>query len=135
MSDTLRYEIVSPERLLKDAQAAMVVVPGADGDFAVLPQHAPMMSTIRPGVIEVYEDENGSPEQLFLKGGLAQVSPEGLTILAEEAFALADVDADQVDADLEKARAAVDGAADDVARAAAEKEVVWMAALKDVLAA
>lgn len=135
MTDTLRYEIVSPERLLKDAQAAMVVVPGADGDFAVLPQHAPMMSTIRPGVIEVYEDDTGSPEKLFLKGGLAQVSPDGLTILAEEAFSLSELDAAEVDANLVKARAAVDAAEDDVARVAAEKEVAWMVALQEVLAA
>lgn len=135
MTDTLRYEIVSPERLLRDAQAAMIVVPGADGDFAVLPQHAPMMSTIRPGVIEVYEDENSTPEQMFLKGGLAQVSPEGLTILAEEAFVLSELDAAEVDANLSNARAALEAAKDDVARAAAEKEVAWMVALQDVLAA
>ena len=83
MTDTLHFEIVSPERLLKDAQAAMVVVPGADGDFTALPKHAPMMSTIRPGLIEIYESEGASPEQYFLKGGLAQISADGLTILAE----------------------------------------------------
>ena len=64
MSDTLRLEIVSPERLLMDAQAAMVVVPGTDGDFGVLPNHSPMMSTIRPGVIDVVTSD-GDDTQRF----------------------------------------------------------------------
>ena len=129
MSDTLHFEIVSPERLLKDAQAAMVVVPGADGDFTALPQHAPMMSTIRPGVIEIYESENGEPEKFFLKGGLAQINPEGLTILAEEVLQLDAVDADALMTDIAATQKAAHDAQDDVERVAAEKELAWMTAL------
>ena len=134
MADTLHFEIVSPERLLKDAQAAMVVVPGTDGDFAALPAHAPMMSTLRPGVVEIFETEGGEAERLFVKGGLAQISPEGLTILAEEVIDLDGVDAADLSAQIADAEGAVAGAADDVARAAAEKELAWMAALSELVA-
>lgn len=133
MADMLHFEIVSPERLLKDAQAAMVVVPGADGDFAALPQHAPMMSTIRPGVVEIYETEGGDVERLFVKGGLAQISPEGLTILAEEAIQLEDVDAADLNEKITAAEGEVASASDDVARAAAEKELAWMMALSEIV--
>lgn len=133
MADMLHFEIVSPERLLKDAQAAMVVVPGTDGDFAALPQHAPMMSTIRPGVVEIFETEGGDAERLFVKGGLAQISPEGLTILAEEAIQLDDVDAADLSAKIADAEASLNAASDDVARAAAEKELEWMTALSEIV--
>lgn len=133
MADTLHFEIVSPERLLKDAEAAMVVVPGADGDFAALPMHAPMMSTIRPGVIEIYESEAGEPEQLFVKGGLAQISPEGLTILAEETIDLGGVDAVALREKIAETQAEIESASDDVARTAAEKELAWMAVLSEIV--
>ncbi len=133
MADMLHFEIVSPERLLKDAQAAMVVVPGSDGDFAALPAHAPMMSTIRPGVVEIYETEGENPEQLFVKGGLAQISAEGLTILAEEAIHLEEVDAADLAQKIADAESDLAVAADDVARAAVEKELAWMAALSELV--
>ena len=133
MADMFHFEIVSPERLLKDAQAAMVVVPGTDGDFAALPQHAPMMSTIRPGVVEIFETEGGDAERLFVKGGLAQISPEGLTILAEEAIQLDDVDAADLSAKIADTEASLNAASDDVARAAAEKELEWMTALSEIV--
>ena len=134
MADMLHFEIVSPERLLKDALAAMVVVPGADGDFAAMPAHAPMMSTLRPGVVEIYETEGGDADRLFVKGGLAQISPEGLTILAEEAIHLEDVNAEDLAQQIAGAEEALAGASDDVARSAAEKELAWMAALSELVA-
>lgn len=133
MADMLHFEIVSPERLLKDAQAAMVVVPGSDGDFAALPAHAPMMSTIRPGVVEIYETEGGNPEQLFVKGGLAQISAEGLTILAEEAIHLEEVDAADLAQKITDAESDLAAAADDIERAAVEKELAWMSALSELV--
>ncbi|SDE08728.1 MULTISPECIES: F0F1 ATP synthase subunit epsilon [Kordiimonas] len=134
MTDTLHYEIVSPERLLKDAEAAMIVVPGADGDFAALPAHAPMMSTIRPGVVEIFETEGGTPERLFVKGGLAQISPAGLTILAEETLSLDDVDLDDLNKKIADTREDIEDAKDDVERAGFEKELAWMVALADIVA-
>ena len=134
MTDTLHYEIVSPERLLKDAEAALIVVPGADGDFAALPAHAPMMSTIRPGVVEIFETEGGTPERLFVKGGLAQISPAGLTILAEETLSLDDVDLDDLNKKIADTREDIEDAKDDVERAGFEKELAWMVALADIVA-
>ena len=135
MSDTLHLEIVSPERLLKDAEVAMVVVPGSDGEFTALPNHAPLMSTMRPGVIEIFEDETGEGERLFVKGGLVQISPSGLTILAEETLVLDEVDGDDLAKQITDMREDVQDAKDDIERAAAEKELSWMTVLADVIAA
>jgi F-type H+-transporting ATPase subunit epsilon len=89
MAGTFTFELVSPERLLSSAQVAMVVVPGSEGDFGVLPGHAPVMSTIRPGVIEVYATEGTTPSARYaIEGGFAEVTPQGLTILAEAVTAL-----------------------------------------------
>jgi len=89
MAATLQFELVSPEKKLASQQVAMVVVPGAEGDFGVLPGHAPMMSTIRPGVIEIYASEGTTPSARYqIEGGFAEVTPEGLTILAEQAVAI-----------------------------------------------
>ena len=89
MADLLNFELVSPERLLSSAKVAMVVVPGSEGYFGVLHGHAPMMSTIRPGIIEVYATEGTTPSARYeIEGGFAEVTPEGLTILAEAVTAL-----------------------------------------------
>lgn len=86
---TLKFELVSPERMLASANVAMVVVPGTEGDFGVLPGHAPLMSTIRPGIIEIYATEGTTPSARYeIGGGLAEVTPEGLTILAEAVTAI-----------------------------------------------
>lgn len=135
MSETLHLEIVSPERLLKDAEVAAVVVPGADGDFTAMPQHAPMMSTIRPGVVEILASEDGDAERLFVKGGLAQISPSGLTILAEETLVLDDVDASELNQKISDTREDIQDAKDDVEKTALEKELAWMTVLADVVAA
>ncbi|MCH8862593.1 MAG: F0F1 ATP synthase subunit epsilon [Proteobacteria bacterium] len=96
MSDSIHFELVSPERLLMDIAAASVVVPGSEGDFTVLPGHAPVMSTIRPGVVEVMETGGGEPSRLFVRGGFAEVTSEGLVILAEEVIVLADVSREEL---------------------------------------
>lgn len=83
--NTLHFELVSPERLLMDASVSAVLVPGSEGDFMVLPNHAPVMSTIRPGVLDVYQGKDKAPERIFLRGGFAEVTPGSLVILAEEA--------------------------------------------------
>ena len=107
MADLLNFELVSPERLLSSGKVAMVVVPGAEGDFAILPGHAPLMSTIRPGAIAIYEtDSDTLTRRIFVDGGFAEVSERGLTILAESAIPIADIDPGQVATDLAAARAA-----------------------------
>ena len=103
------FSLVSPERQLRSGQVHMVVVPGTEGDFGVLVGHAPLMSTIRPGTIAVYaEPSTTAPERLFIDGGFAEVSDTGLTILAEQAVPIAEIDPAKVADDLAAARAAAD---------------------------
>jgi F-type H+-transporting ATPase subunit epsilon len=79
----LHFELVSPEKLVASRDVHMVVVPGVEGDFGVLAGHAPMMSTIRDGELAIYAEAGAAPEMLTLRGGFAEVSDKGLTILAE----------------------------------------------------
>jgi F-type H+-transporting ATPase subunit epsilon len=87
---TLQFELVSPERLLLSEQVEMVVVPGTEGNFGVLPGHALLISTVRPGLIEIYE-AGKVRDRIFVAGGFAEVNPEGCTVLADEAVALPDL--------------------------------------------
>ena len=79
----LRFELVTPEKLVRSEEVHMVVVPGADGEFGVLEGHAPVMSTIRDGELAIYRAFPGEPERIAIKGGFAEVSDKGLTVLAE----------------------------------------------------
>ncbi len=79
----LRFELVTPERLVRSEEVHMVVVPGTEGDFGVLEGHAPVMSTIRDGELAVYRAFPGEPERISVRGGFAEVSDKGLTVLAE----------------------------------------------------
>jgi F-type H+-transporting ATPase subunit epsilon len=96
MAETTQFELVTPERLLLSEQVEMVVVPGTEGLFGVLPRHAPFLSTLKPGVLEVYEGGKVK-ERIFVAGGFAEVTPERLTVLAEEAVRVADIDRAQVE--------------------------------------
>lgn len=84
MAASFKFELVSPERVLLSADAASALVPGTDGDFTVLPGHAPVISTIRAGAIDV-KLADGSTKKFALDGGLAEVDPMSLTILATSA--------------------------------------------------
>ncbi len=95
MSNMMNFELVSPERLLMNLEVESVVVPGTDGDFMVLPNHSPMMSTIRPGIVKVAMVE-GEDKHMFVYGGFAEVTPAGLVILAEEALGVSDLDKAQL---------------------------------------
>jgi len=79
----LHFELVTPEKLVRSEEVHMVVVPGAEGEFGVLEGHAPFMSTIRDGAVQVYKTEGGSPETIEVRGGFAEVGDKGLTVLAE----------------------------------------------------
>jgi F-type H+-transporting ATPase subunit epsilon len=92
MAEKTEFELVSPERLLLAEPVEMVVVPGSEGDFGVLPRHAPFITTLRPGIIEVYE-AGKVKEQIFVSGGFAEVTPERCTVLADEAVKVAELDA------------------------------------------
>lgn len=111
MADKLHFELVSPEKLLMSTDVDMVVVPGVEGDFGVLINHAPVVSTLRTGILEVHNGDE--PQRLLVRGGFAEVNPEGLTVLAEEAMPLADVDRDALEAELKDAEEDVADAKDD----------------------
>jgi F-type H+-transporting ATPase subunit epsilon len=80
----LKFELVTPERLIRSEDVHMVVVPGAEGDFGVLEGHSPMMSTLRDGAISIYIKPGATPEMLSVSGGFAEINDGGLTILAEK---------------------------------------------------
>jgi F-type H+-transporting ATPase subunit epsilon len=79
----LHFELVTPAKLVRSEEVHMVVVPGTEGEFGVLEGHAPFMSTIRDGAVQVYRTENAQPELILVRGGFAEVSEKGLTVLAE----------------------------------------------------
>ena len=79
----LHFELVTPVKLVLSEDVHMVVVPGAEGEFGVLEGHAPFMSTIRDGAVQVYRTQGAAPESIEVRGGFAEVSEAGLTVLAE----------------------------------------------------
>jgi F-type H+-transporting ATPase subunit epsilon len=115
------FELVAPERLVFAGEVEAVVVPGTEGEFTVLKDHAPLMSMLRPGVLEI--DQSATHKtKLFVRGGFAEVSPKGLTILAEQAVALEDLNGAQLDADVKAAEDEIaDAPTDEARRIATEK--------------
>ena len=125
------FELVSPERLIFSGEVEQVVVPGSEGVFTVLRNHAPMLSTIRPGVIEVTSATG--PSKLFVRGGFADVSEKGLTILAEQAIPVSELDGAKIDADLRAAEEDVEDASTDAARDAATLRADQLRAMRSAL--
>ena len=111
---TFPFELVSPTRLVFSGEAEQVDVPGAEGDFGVLPGHAPFISALRPGVLTI---RNGADvKRYFVRGGFAEVNPEGLTVLAETAVPVEDVDREAMADAIKAAEKNVADARDDAAR-------------------
>ena len=113
----LKFELVSPARLLMSASVEQVTVPGAEGEFTVLANHAPMVSALKPGVL-VVTSAAGAPERIFVRGGFAEVNANGLTVLAEEAVAVADIQPGQL-------AQAVKNAEEDLADAKTDDARLW----------
>ncbi len=91
-AQTFDFELVSPEEKLISEPASMIVIPGEEGDFGVLPNHSALVSSIRPGVIEIFANDNDEePRRIFVSGGFADVSETNCTILAEEAINVKDL--------------------------------------------
>jgi len=130
MTDKLQFSLVSPAREVFSGAVDHVIAPGTEGDFGVLPHHAPFMSTLKNGVVRVLEGEAVSM-RVFVRGGFADVTPEGLTILAEEAVNLADVDASEVSDRLQAARETVLAEPDNVIAA---EHVAYLEALQGAVA-
>lgn len=91
---TFHFDLVSPERLLFSEDVDQVDVPGVEGDFGVLEGHAPLVATLRPGILTVFS--GGRQQRIVIYGGFAEVSPQGLTVLADRAVAVEDFDQAQL---------------------------------------
>jgi F-type H+-transporting ATPase subunit epsilon len=128
MAGTFKFELVTPERMALSEDAVQVVVPGVEGEFTVLPGHAPVISALRPGVIDVTLPD-AKRERLFVKGGFAEVDADRLTVLAERALNVEAMDAAAIAAELETAQAELAAATDDGARLAAASAVERLKAL------
>jgi F-type H+-transporting ATPase subunit epsilon len=115
MAEKFQFELVSPERLLLSEPVDMVVVPGGDGNFGVLAGHSLLLSTVRPGVIDVYEGQSVT-QRIFVAGGFAEVTPERCTVLADEAVPVEQLDAAGCEAQIRDLEAASANLRDQVAR-------------------
>jgi F-type H+-transporting ATPase subunit epsilon len=125
----LHFELVSPERLLYSGDVAQVDIPGTDGDMGILPGHAPVLSTLRPGVVTVTGDD-GKKDRIFVRGGFAEVNPTGLTVLAELALPLADLNPEILAQQIKNAEEDVADAKDDETRRRAQETLDHLKALQ-----
>ncbi|MFI4989026.1 MAG: F0F1 ATP synthase subunit epsilon [Alphaproteobacteria bacterium] len=134
MAEKLRFELVSPERLLRSEDVEMVVVPGFEGNFAAMPRHAPLLAMLRPGVLDIYEARQ-VVERYFVAGGYAEVTPERCTVLADEAMPLAELDRGAIEAALKDLREDFEDAKDDEGRARTGAQIAIAEAKLAALAA
>ena len=117
---SFHFELVSPDKLVFSGPAHSVLVPGNEGDFVVLKDHAPVMASLRPGVV-AFEDTQGKQTRIFVRGGFADVSPAGLILLAEAAIPEHDLDAAHLDQEIRNAEEDLADAPEDQKRLAQEK--------------
>jgi F-type H+-transporting ATPase subunit epsilon len=113
MPDTFKFELVSPERLLVSSEVEQVQVPGSEGDFTMLAHHAPLLTSLKPGLLEIVSG-GAERRRYFVRGGFAEVGPQGLTVLAETAIDLVELEADTL-------TQAIKDAEEDIADAKDEK--------------
>jgi F-type H+-transporting ATPase subunit epsilon len=132
MPDSFHFELVSPERLMFSGEVEAVIVPGTEGQFTVLKDHAPLMTRLKPGVVEVDETDT-KKSRLFVRGGFADVAPSGLTILAELAMPVEDFDAAAVAAQIKDAEEDVADATGDEQKRLASEKLDQLRELKEAL--
>jgi F-type H+-transporting ATPase subunit epsilon len=114
MASTFKFELVSPERILLSVDADQVELPGGEGDFTVMPGHAPVISTLRPGTINARM--GADKKAIFVRSGFAEVLPDSVVVLADQAFMLDDVSVAHLEGELKAAEAGLASATDDDAR-------------------
>jgi len=114
---TFHFELVSPDKLMFSGEAQAVLVPGNEGDFVVLKDHAPVMTALKPGVVAI-EDAAGKRKRIFVRGGFADVSPKGLIVLAETALPEGELDAARLDQEIRDTE-------EDLADAPDEQKRLW----------
>jgi F-type H+-transporting ATPase subunit epsilon len=129
MAGTFKFELVTPERMVLSEEASQVVVPGVEGAFAVLPGHAPVISALRPGVVDATLGD-ARHVRVFVMGGFAEVEADRLTVLAERALDVESMDASVVSRELQTAEADLAAAGDDAARLAASSAIEQLKTLQ-----
>ena len=136
MSNQFKFELVVPEKLLVSQSVVLVTVPGGEGDYGVLSGHAPMITTVKPGVINIYaEDENTVSERIFVAGGFAEVNEGRCTVLAEEAIDVVDLDRPSLELHIKLLTDTIAAAKTDAERAAGEAELAVTEAKLQAIAA
>lgn len=130
MADTMQFDLVSPERKLASLAAREVQIPGAEGDLTAMPDHAPMITTLRPGIVRVMGPEGEAA--FIVTGGFAEITADAASVLAERAIPVAEATAATVDALIAEAQAAADAAPAD-GKDAAMKLVADMQALRSAV--
>lgn len=132
MTDKLHFSLVSPARELFSGEVDHVIAPGTEGEFGVLPDHAPFMTTLKTGRIRIIDGDVA--RRFFVRGGFADVTSDGLTILAEEAIALEDLDVTEIERQIAEAQQDISVAGEnDAMRDLKEGEVARLSALKEAL--
>jgi F-type H+-transporting ATPase subunit epsilon len=121
MATTFHFDLVSPEKLLFSGDVDQVDVPGAEGDFGVLAEHAPFVSVIRPGILTIYNQSE--TRRIVVFGGFAEVSPTGLTILADQAMPVEDIDAASITAAIKDTEEDIADSTDDRFRDKARRKL------------
>ncbi len=128
----LHFELVSPARLLFSGDVASVTIPGTEGDMGIYPGHAPVLSTLRPGIVQV-DKGSGAPDRIFVRGGFAEVNPSGLTVLAETAIPMAELDAEALAQQIKNAEEDMADAKDNETRRRASENLEHLKALQGAL--
>ncbi len=126
MADTMQFDLVSPERSLASLQAAEVQIPGSEGDMTILPNHAPVLTTLRPGVVKVSGPDGDT--DYVVTGGFVEISPNGVSVLAEQAHVGSEVKKSDLESAYTFAREQAEKAGDED-KSVAEKLVADMAQL------
>ena len=132
MADTFTFELVSPEKLLISEPVESVVVPGAEGDFQVLANHAPVLATLRPGLLDVVLPD-GKERRIFVRGGFVEVGPDNLTVLAQNAIDSADLNKSALAQEIKDAEEDVSDAKDDQTRDKAQDHLDRLILVRDTL--
>ena len=130
--DTFRFELVSPEKLLFSGDVLSVIASGTEGEFMVLPGHAPLMSVLKPGIVTV-EETDAKSLRLFVRGGFADVSSKGLTILAEQAVPVDELDTAKIDTEIRNAEEDLKDAEGDETRRLAQEKLDQLQEVKEAL--
>lgn len=125
------FELVSPERLVFSGLVEHVVAPGADGEFGVLAGHAPFVSTLKPGLLSVHSA--AETKRMFVRGGVAEARPDGLTVLSEAVVPLEEFDAAQLAQEIENAEEDVADATDEATRTKAQQQLQHLMDLRGAL--